>query len=219
MDARKPSGADDSSRCSCYSDSVVSAVAAERDSMRAALFGLAAGVLLASTPSSAAVTFTFSSFGAGGYSPTQFSFTRSTYITSNTIIPVAATTSCTFSTPAFLGSGPGVCDKISFFTEGLADVTNSFRIDGTFNGPGGLTPGSITANFSDPGVFSRNGTFFGSPLPNNQPNPILTVSGFAEVSAAPEPGTWAMMILGFGIVGYSLRRTHRQGLKATMAAA
>lgn len=50
-------------------------------------------------------------------------------------------------------------------------------------------------------------------------NNVLTVSGlntgdgafsgtltFAAVSAVPEPGTWAMMLLGFGAVGFSMRR-------------
>jgi hypothetical protein len=29
---------------------------------------------------------------------------------------------------------------------------------------------------------------------------------FASTSAVPEPGTWAMMLVGFGAVGYSMRR-------------
>lgn len=50
-------------------------------------------------------------------------------------------------------------------------------------------------------------------------NNVLTVSGnnlgngafagtltFAQVSAVPEPATWGMMLLGFGAVGFSLRR-------------
>jgi hypothetical protein len=32
---------------------------------------------------------------------------------------------------------------------------------------------------------------------------------FANVAAVPEPGTWALMLLGFGAVGWSMRR--RQG--------
>lgn len=30
-------------------------------------------------------------------------------------------------------------------------------------------------------------------------------------SAVPEPGTWAMMLLGFGAIGYSMRRRRRMG--------
>jgi hypothetical protein len=28
-------------------------------------------------------------------------------------------------------------------------------------------------------------------------------------TAVPEPGTWAMMLLGFGAAGYSMRRSRR----------
>lgn len=36
----------------------------------------------------------------------------------------------------------------------------------------------------------------------------------AAVSGVPEPSTWAMMILGFGLVGFMLRNGRRQGAKA-----
>jgi hypothetical protein len=34
----------------------------------------------------------------------------------------------------------------------------------------------------------------------------IRLDGFAAASAVPEPGTWAMMLVGFGAVGYSMRR-------------
>lgn len=37
-------------------------------------------------------------------------------------------------------------------------------------------------------------------------NSGLSEVRFAGVSAVPEPATWAMMLLGFGAVGYSMRR-------------
>ncbi len=39
----------------------------------------------------------------------------------------------------------------------------------------------------------------------------------AAVSGVPEPSTWAMMILGFGLVGFMLRNGRRQGAKAIAA--
>ena len=39
----------------------------------------------------------------------------------------------------------------------------------------------------------------------------------AAVSGVPEPSTWAMMILGFGFVGFMLRNGRRQGAKAIVA--
>lgn len=38
---------------------------------------------------------------------------------------------------------------------------------------------------------------------------------FAAAAAVPEPGTWAMMILGFGVVGYAMRR--RPSLRSRQA--
>jgi hypothetical protein len=35
----------------------------------------------------------------------------------------------------------------------------------------------------------------------------------AAISAVPEPSTWAMMILGFGLIGFSLRNNRRQVAK------
>lgn len=37
----------------------------------------------------------------------------------------------------------------------------------------------------------------------------LAPESLSQVSAVPETGTWALMILGFGAVGYALRRRHR----------
>jgi hypothetical protein len=44
---------------------------------------------------------------------------------------------------------------------------------------------------------------------SNQNSPTINVDGFLDnvkLSAVPEPTTWAMMILGFGLVGAGLRR-------------
>lgn len=38
---------------------------------------------------------------------------------------------------------------------------------------------------------------------------ILNVNSAAQVGAVPEPGTWALMLIGFGAVGASLRRRRR----------
>lgn len=70
---------------------------------------------------------------------------------------------------------------------------------------------------SAPGTF-ENGTLSAISLIAGANN-TLTVNGtntgnsafsgtltFAAQSAVPEPGTWAMMLLGFGAVGFSMRR-------------
>ena len=35
-------------------------------------------------------------------------------------------------------------------------------------------------------------------------------SGVLNVGAVPEPGTWAMMLLGFGAIGFAMRRSRRR---------
>lgn len=45
----------------------------------------------------------------------------------------------------------------------------------------------------------------------------LEIDNIGVVSAVPEPGTWAMMLLGFGAVGFSLRRRRRIGAIAQVA--
>lgn len=43
--------------------------------------------------------------------------------------------------------------------------------------------------------------------------PSGTLTGNVTISqAVPEPGTWAMMLLGFGAMGWTIRRRRRRGL-------
>jgi hypothetical protein len=58
-------------------------------------------------------------------------------------------------------------------------------------------------------MFSFAGT---GPLDVNG-NPLTSVvSGNVSISAVPEPGTWALMILGFGAVGLTMRRKRQPAL-------
>jgi len=87
--------------------------------------------------------------------------------------------------------------------------------------------------YSDFGLFSgtirREGdAYFGDEITFSRADPTIrycgiscfgsTASGGAasfEVSSAapvPEPSTWAMMLLGFGAVGYGVRRRRQRGL-------
>jgi hypothetical protein len=43
-------------------------------------------------------------------------------------------------------------------------------------------------------------------------NAVLYTTG---TPAVPEPGTWAMMLLGFGAAGYAMRRNRRQSIRQT----
>ena len=99
---------------------------------------------------------------------------------------------------------------------------------------GSAFAGNIIWNFSDATSLEINQTVYGSvlaPLANLQSNSAIVGSvvsaglransgvklgtydggnlGFAA-NAVPEPGTWAMLIVGFGFVGATLRRRERK---------
>jgi hypothetical protein len=44
-----------------------------------------------------------------------------------------------------------------------------------------------------------------------------SLGGTITIQSLPEPGTWAMMILGFGAVGFALRRKRRPALLSQIA--
>ena len=39
-----------------------------------------------------------------------------------------------------------------------------------------------------------------------------------ETTVVPEPGTWAMMLMGFGLAGFAMRRRRRDGSKLAQVA-
>lgn len=53
----------------------------------------------------------------------------------------------------------------------------------------------------------------GPPPPETRPPPVVVTQALAVpaavIAAVPEPGTWAMLVLGFGAIGAALRRRRR----------
>ncbi len=97
----------------------------------------------------------------------------------------------------------------NFLTLVVPGQTVAFDLNSLFDinaMPNALTGGSLsfaglgTIRFSGydatPGVFTFTA----------QGNQITSFSASALAAPVPEPGTWALMLLGFGAVGYSLRR-------------
>lgn len=114
------------------------------------------------------------------------------------------------------------------FTNDMAGVyaltlgTSSVGIDFTsaiLTGPGG--PYSLNENFDDgvveqwglSNLFLDAGTYMLTINGNNSSTGSLggTVT-INATPAVPEPGTWAMMLLGFGAAGYAMRRRRRPAL-------
>ncbi len=67
--------------------------------------------------------------------------------------------------------------------------------------------------FEPPTDDEINGRNIFAPPPGEPPFGFTVVFPVAsgELSAVPEPGTWAMMLLGFGAIGFSIRRSRRNG--------
>jgi PEP-CTERM motif len=80
---------------------------------------------------------------------------------------------------------------LSFDTNALSPVSSSG------NGDFGLQSFRVTGLGPD-GASTFNGDF------------QLLTSGQIEIAAVPEPATWAMLIIGFGMVGGTLRTRRRQ---------
>lgn len=94
---------------------------------------------------------------------------------------------------------------ISFGTSIFADlsITAAGLPFTQFSGGGPLFSGPGSAPVFAPGTFQLTNAFFPSQ------NSTLVIS--EQVTAAvPEPGTWAMMLLGFGFVGGAMRSAKRR---------
>lgn len=114
-------------------------------------------------------------------------------------------------------------NPVSYFSFAFNGIANNSSllftyVGGTtqlFTGPAGILGGSA-ATFGRVNYHTGTGPQIQSIMfsRDNTGQGAFTVDSFA--AAAPEPATWLMMILGFGLVGSQLRR--RKG-KAALAAA
>lgn len=94
----------------------------------------------------------------------------------------------------------GVASSISFGTGLFAalDVTASGLEFFQYITGGPLFTGSTSAPVFVPGVYQLGGAVSG--------DATLTISEGISAAPIPEPATWAVMILGFGMAGHALRR-------------
>lgn len=152
---------------------------------------ICAALAAAALPVSADAAVTYSFFTnepfAGG--PLEFTLTADNFIADSWIQRSALTTAtASIQRVRFEASCPqrgsaSICDQISVFAETGFGTTVAYRY------------------FSD-GAFSKVGSYTDK-LSSTGAN--LTVSTSVS-SAVPEPATWAMMIVGFSVVGFSMRR-------------
>jgi hypothetical protein len=113
----------------------------------------------------------------------------------------------------------GFTDEYSFNVPGTGTVGASV-ITLTLTGVIKLTSVLLNNNALNIKYDAGNNTYSAVGFVNSQPNPQSLVIGGSVTggvasysgnvsftkSAVPEPATWALMILGFGVVGYAMRR-------------
>jgi PEP-CTERM motif len=195
-------------------------------------FALAAIALLATTampvvaaPIVYTINGTFSGFTAGGaFSNVNATFTgtgdtstatfgtltptfTSVALSTFTAFTLGDSTTYTITSPGTFGTYkafdivPGSTKtRLGFIFNGSGSNGIAIESD-AFNGYSGLTSFATTAG----DVYYQNATF-------NTDLGEINITGFtngtfsAAVSAVPEPATWAIMLLGFGTIGFALRR-------------
>jgi PEP-CTERM motif-containing protein len=105
-----------------------------------------------------------------------------------------------------LGSGSEaltlMVDGVSIFVVPVADNNLDTTFD-TFSF-GFTSSGPTTVSFFSSGVDDVDAI-------------IDNISVTTTAPAVPEPGTWVLMLLGFGAVGYTMRRAHRATAVAELA--
>jgi hypothetical protein len=89
-----------------------------------------------------------------------------------------------------------------------------FTFTGTVQGKAASfsTPYTIAINSSDTLTFGGSPFRFGGlkgtldPVSLSSGGEVVSGSMFATITAVPEPSTWGLMIVGFGMVGFATRR-------------
>lgn len=192
-------------------------------------FVSAAALLLIASGASASITPTLNgaplAIGGGQYAwtynviltPDQ-RLTRNSYFTIydfNFLVGAGATpANWTFSS-SLLGTTPALTNPGD--DAAIANVTF------TYSGPTVTPPNALTGvalgQFTVIGTGNRIVTdFFTSRARRNggpQNNTIFDTIGFTSVAGAvPEPSTWAMLVAGFGMVGFSMRKRSSAAVSA-----
>lgn len=97
-----------------------------------------------------------------------------------------------------------------FTVNGVASPVNDITFEGSSTSPLG---GDF--RFSNNNAPAAGNTFSSYSVPNLRYTAVFTPS---IAAAAPEPATWGMMILGFGIVGFAMRRRQKVDVRVSYAA-
>jgi hypothetical protein len=146
-------------------------------------------------------------FNANGSNPTIFTNTAAT-------------------TTTLTKDGGGSFDFTSIELADIYNGTSGGQVTFNFNFLGGATSSQTVTLAQTSGlqnfVFDQLGLTSVSWVPVTTNGrfvqfDFLNVTGDAVSPGVPEPATWAMMLLGFGFVGFAMRRMQRQAVRFNFA--
>lgn len=112
---------------------------------------------------------------------------------------------------SYLLSGFRYVDLASAFN---LTVGSQYRIAGTTEGNDGWVfqaQNIATNGISYDGSYFQNGSSLAFPAIQASDREYMTVNFLTAAGAVPEPSTWAMMLLGFGAIGFATRRRREKG--------
>jgi hypothetical protein len=178
----------------------------------------------------APVVYTLTGNFSGTANGMQFSDVQTTFTatgdTSNafnqqdaTFVPLSSFTATGASFGTFdLGSGFNFWSSPMYQSSGYKTGIDLFAFNGlgNYSNTVSLQPTAVSFYYFSPNAFTATGT-------QGQGSYAFTFSGAtnavfsAAVAPVPEPATWAMMLMGFGMVGYGLRSRRKSSVRVTYA--
>lgn len=191
------------------------------------LLGCAIAVALAAQPSVASASVTLLSqtdLPNQTNTPTSLNFVAGS---NSTVLSVAG-----YNVPSFIdltdieltlmGASTNLLGQTFAFTPASSACTDASQSGPGAFGTNNLSLGSVCVGDND--IFSQTfATTIGASytlsflLSNSEVPNGLTITATDAVAAVPEPASWAMMLLGFAGMGFSLRYGRRIGRPSSMA--
>jgi hypothetical protein len=163
------------------------------------------------------------STGGGGVLPPSYSVIAGQTLDISATATVNCCDTASFATNPF-GSGTSITNSTGSNVSGFS-ASGAFPLVATFGNASGAIGDVFKVGSSDLGVLVPTGAteiFFGLPDASgfNGPSGYYGDNSgafFVTISAVPEPGVWAMMIMGLGLMGSALRLGHKRGATALAA--
>lgn len=173
----------------------------------------------------------FNTNAVGAVSIPSFTFSGFSGIISNGTLGVFNNTTAG-NQAAFVQSYLGTGSQINWFLSGLNQgqlyrltfsnagslivPTASFTVSGLGLASTSFTPGTVYATNSLY-FLADNASGFVSFSVQGAPGNAATALDAFSVTAVPEPATWAMMLAGFGMIGFGMRSRRKQVVRVTYA--